>query len=39
MFVKSKDNEADLFTKNLNEELSKKHSDKYMKIVNKNGSG
>ena len=39
VFVKSKENEADLFTKNLNEELTVKHTSKYMKDVTKNGTG
>ena len=39
VFVKSKENEADLFTKNLNEELTVKHRSKYMKDVTKNGTG
>ena len=30
VFVKSQENEADLFTKNLNEELTHKHTSKYM---------
>ena len=35
VFVRSEENEADLFTKNLNEELTNKHTSKYME----NGSG
>jgi hypothetical protein len=39
VFVKSEDNDSDIFTKNLGEELFKKHSDKYIKTTSHDGKG
>ena len=39
VFVKSSDNEADLFTKNLNEQATKKHVSKFMEDVEEKDDG
>ena len=38
IFIRSEDNDADIFTKNTTEELFKKHSTKNVEAVNKNTS-
>ena len=34
VFIKSEDNDADIYTKNTTEELFEKHSNKYMEYIN-----
>jgi hypothetical protein len=38
-FVKSEENDSDVFTKNLGEELFKKHINKYMSAFSVDGKG
>jgi hypothetical protein len=39
VFVRSEENDSDLYTKNLGEELFKKHSEKYIHAISEDGKG